>query len=107
MRRRFVQGRRGRIEVVTDRGIAADQDEIFSLSCPKGLQQPEHAFDRHIHHEIGNLLARGHVNHMRDALHDGFDEGTFGDVAGDDHEPRVGNIKSSRVGHGGDPERGR
>ena len=84
VRRRFVQGSSGGIEVVTDRGITTDQDEISSpVRARKASSSQNMPLTVTSITRSGNFLPRGHMDHMRDALHDGFDEGPFGDVAGD------------------------
>ncbi len=80
---------RVRVEEVPHAGVAADQDELAKrLARARCLEQPEQAFDGHVHDRLRRLLAGRQVQDVGDARHRFVDGAAFGDRARRHLEPR-------------------
>ena len=85
----FGDRRRVGVEEVADRRVAADQDELArGRGFAEGLEQPEQAFDRDVHHIVGRLLAGGEVEDVGDIGHRRLGRGAIGKAAAHDVDPR-------------------
>ena len=57
-----------RINKVAHASIATDQDKLFECrALPASFEQPEEAFDRHIHNRLRRLLGSSQVQYMGNA----------------------------------------
>lgn len=93
-------GKRVRIEEMTDGAIATDQNKLAERLAGAALfEQPEEAFDGDIDHVIGCFFAGRAMNDVGDAGHGAADDVAVGDIAGDDFEAIVG-IKRAIVAEG-------
>jgi hypothetical protein len=71
-----------RIEKMSDRAIAANQNELLEGWADTALfEEPEQAFNRNIHRIIRRFLTCGTVQDVRDSMQCFVDGVAIGDVA--------------------------